>query len=122
MKQDYIKEMSKKTLIIGGLASVVLGLFQYNLGIGLLIGLVVGRLNLWGTTNYVDNLLFNRDFVLSSFLLYTVLNYGLMISAFLLSVLFPNWVNIYMVALGLFMLKLVVYVKEIAYFKKGGSK
>lgn len=122
MKQEYVKATSKTTLIVGIIASVVLGIFQVNLGIGLLLGLLVGFANLWVTTNYVDNLLFKEKFSISTFLLYAVVNYGLMILAFLLSVLYPNWVSIYMVALGLAMLKLVVYVKEIAFYKKGGSK
>lgn len=122
MKQDYINKASKTTVVIGVIASIVLGLIRLNLGIGLLLGLMVGFANLWVTTNYIDNLLFKEKFTISTFLMYAVVNYGLMISAFLLSVFIPNWVNIYMVALGLVMLKLVVYVKELVFYKKGGSR
>lgn len=122
MKQDYVKQISKIAIIVGILASVILGLFRLNLGLGLFVGLFVGQVNLLMTTNYVDNLFFNGSFSTSSFLLYAVINYGLMILAFLLSMLYPNLVNIYMVALGLLMLKLVVYIKEIVFYKKGGSK
>src|SRR5690606_34097088 len=113
MKQDYLQQLSKTTFIVGFIASVVLGLIQLRLGVGLFIGLIVGMFNLWMTTNYVDQLMIKTKFVLSFFLFYAVINYGLMILALLLSVIYPNWVSIYMVAIGLVMLKLVMFIKEI---------
>jgi len=122
MKKDYTKTMAIKTFIIGSLASIILSFWQINYGLGLFIGLMVGMMNLYLTANYVDALFFKEKFVVSSFIFYAVINYGLMILAFLLSVSFPNWVSIYMVALGLIMLKLAIYIKEIGFYKKGGSK
>lgn len=122
MKQDYTKTMSIKTLVIGSIIAFALGLWQINYGLGLFLGLMVGQLNYYLTVDYVDALFFKEKFVVSSFIFYAVINYGLMILAFLLSVTFPNWVSIYMVALGLIMLKLVIYIKEIGFYKKGGSE
>jgi hypothetical protein len=122
MKQDYMKQTARITLYIGSGVALILGLFYRNLGIGLFLGLLVGEANLWVTSNYVDNLFFKGEFTIISFILYALLNYSLMILAFLLSVLYPNWVNIYMVAVGLFMLKLVMYARELLFYKKGGSK
>lgn len=122
MKQEYTKSMSVTTFIIGSILAIGFGIWQINYGLGLFLGLFVGQVNFYLTTNYIDNLFFKERFETSSFIFYAVINYGLMILAFLLSVTFPNWVSIYMVALGLIMLKLVIYIKEIGFYKKGGSK
>lgn len=122
MKQEYTKAMSRKTLYVGLALAFVLSFIHIKYGLGLLVGLVVGQINYYFTANYVDNLFFEGRFVVSSFIVYAVVNYGLMILAFLLSVFLPSFVSIYMVALGLIMLKLVIYFVEIVLYKKGGSK
>lgn len=122
MKQDYMQQTAQTTVLIGSVIALVLGIVKLNLGIGLLLGILVGWLNLQITSHYIDKLFFKGEFKIVSFLLYAIINYGLMILVFLLSVLLPNWVSIYMVALGLFMLRLVMYAKEAIVIKKGGSK
>lgn len=122
MKQDYMQQTAQTTVLIGSVIALVLGIVKLNLGIGLLLGILVGWLNLQITSHYIDKLFFKGEFKIASFLLYAIINYGLMILVFLLSVLLPNWVSIYMVALGLFMLRLVMYAKEAIVIKKGGSK
>ncbi len=120
MKSDYINRTSLTGLILGISISIALSFFGIRYGVGFLVGIVIGQINLRLTINYVDNLLFEGKFAKMSFLIYVLFNYGLMILAFFLSVIYPQWINIYMVALGLIMLKLVIYFKEIVLYKTGG--
>lgn len=121
MKDVYIDKIKKVSFIVGVILSIGLWFVGVRYALGFFVGVLIGQINLRLTINYVNNLFFEGSFVIGSFILYAVVNYGLMILAFFLSVMYPMWLNIYMVALGLIMLKLVIYFKEIALYKKGGS-
>ena len=105
------------SLVIG----VVLLFFQPSLAFGLWLGLIVAIGNTTITNRYIDHLFFEEKFTIFTFGLYILSNYGLYILAFFTSV-WVSWLfNIYMVALGLVMIKCTIYVRHFLMFKKGAK-
>ncbi len=119
MKKDYIQQLQIRAFSLGCIIALILGLWQLKFGLGLLLGLIISQINFLIRQNYVDELLFRGSFALSLFMFNTMLNYGLMILAFTIAVIWPQYFSIYMVGLGLLVLKLVLYLSEVKSKKKG---
>ena len=121
MNQDYSKNMLVKALQLGALVSALLMFIHVKYGLGFFLGVCVSGVNLALTTAHVDRILKSKKTKISLSITHFMLKYALIILAFLISVTIPDWVNLYAVALGLFMFKIMIYVKEIFFRKKGES-
>lgn len=119
MKKNYIRQIQTRAFFIGYGLALALSFWQLKYGLGLIVGVAVSQINFLLHQNYVDELLFREHFTLSLFIFNAMINYGLMILAFLTAIVWPHLFSIYMVALGLVMIKLVVYVSEVKLKKKG---
>jgi hypothetical protein len=121
MNQDYSKSMLIKTFQLGALISVLLMFVHIKYGMGFFLGVCVSGVNLALTTAHVDRILRSKETKISLSIAHFMIKYALIILAFLIGVTIPEWVNLYTVALGLFMFKIMIYSKEIFFRKKGGN-
>lgn len=116
LKND-IKVAATLTLVVGLISLVINPTLTY----GLWLGFGVALINLMLTNRYIDDLFFKEKFTILSFALYLLSNYGLYILAFVIAVNLTAWFNIYMVAVGLVVIKCSIYIRHFMLFKKGAK-
>lgn len=119
MKQNPF--VLKKTLV--ALYGIALGvsLIQVDIGLGFIFGLTASIMHQFLFAMYVDTLMFNEKFSIIGFILGYVLRFMVLVFAMASAVLWPTFINIIGVIFGLFVLKLLLYVKELS-FKKGENR
>ena len=108
----YIKRGIKVTLIISMMLGLILMFIQLSFAFGLWLGSVAGLINMLITSSYYADLLFEEEFSVVKYGLFFLIKLGFISGSLYLGIVFPNYVNIFMVALGLIMLKLCLYVTE----------
>ena len=108
----YIKRGIKVTLIISMMLGLILMFIQLSFAFGLWLGSVAGLINMLITSSYYADLLFEEEFSVVKYGLFFLIKLGFISGSLYLGIIFPNYVNIFMVALGLIMLKLCLYVTE----------
>jgi hypothetical protein len=117
---DFLKNIVNKTAIYGFLAGLILMFWRIDFGLGLWLGLLVGQITLRLSAYYYDQLLFQGQFKWMGFIFFAILNYGLMALSLYFGIIFTKIFNIYLVAVGLVMVKYGVYVAEIHIPKRKG--
>jgi hypothetical protein len=108
---------SKELKIMYAMA-LVMGLVKFNLGIGFALGLTASLIHQLLFAQYVDKILFEEKFSVFMFMIGYLFRFAVLGIAVGTAFFFPDYVNIYGVIFGLFVLKLWLYVKELA-LKKG---
>lgn len=108
----FMKRGVKVTLIGSLMLGLILVFVQPSFAFGLWLGSVAGVINMLITSNYYADLLFEEEFSAVKYGLFFLIKLVLISGSLYLGVVFPNYVNIFMVALGLIMLKLSLYVTE----------
>ncbi len=117
---DFLENIAKKTALCGFLAGLLLLFWRLDVGLGLWLGVIVGQISLRLSAYYYDQLLFQGQFKWMGFIFFALLNYGMMGLALYFGIIFTKIFNIYMVAVGLVMVKYGVYVAEIHISKRKG--
>jgi hypothetical protein len=117
---DFLKNIVNKTAIFGFLAGLILMFWRIDFGLGLWLGILVGQITLRLSAYYYDQLLFQGQFKWMGFIFFAIVNYGLMALALYFGIIFTKIFNIYLVAVGLVMVKYGVYVAEIHISKRKG--
>lgn len=117
---DFLENIAKKTALYGFLAGLLLLFWRLDVGLGLWLGVIVGQISLRLSAYYYDQLLFQGQFKWMGFIFFALLNYGMMGLALYFGIIFTKIFNIYMVAVGLVMVKYGVYVAEIHISKRKG--
>jgi hypothetical protein len=117
---DFLKNIVNKTAIYGFLAGLILMFWRIDFGLGLWLGILVGQITLRLSAYYYDQLLFQGQFKWMGFIFFAIVNYGLMALALYFGIIFTKIFNIYLVAVGLVMVKYGVYVAEIHISKRKG--
>ena len=117
---EFLENIAKKTAIIGFLIGFVLLFWRIDFGFGLWLGVAVGQVTLRLSAYYYDQLLFQGKFKWMGFIYFALLNYGLMGLSLYFGIIFTKIFNIYLVAIGLIMVKYGVYVTQIHMSKRKG--
>lgn len=111
----------KKTVLFLYGISFVVALVQLNLGVGFALGLTASLIHQYLFIKYVDGLLFAEKFSVLGFIIGYVFRFMMFVFALTAAVVWPDFVSIIGVMFGLFVLKLLLYVKELS-FKKGENR
>ena len=114
----FVESKELKLLYI---LALIVGLIKFNLGVGFAVGLTVSVLQHKLFAQYVDKIFFEEKFSVSTFISSYLFRFTLLTIALGASFLYSDYVDIYGVIFGLFVLKLWLYVKELA-FKKGDNR
>lgn len=115
---EFLENIVNKTAIYGFIVGLVLLFWRIDFGLGLWLGLFVGQVTLRLSAYYYDQLLFQGQFKIMGFIFFAILNFGLMGLALYFGIIFTKIFNIYLVAVGLVMVKYGVYVSEIHISKR----
>lgn len=115
---EFLEGIAKKSAWFGFLVGLVLLYWRVEFGLGLWLGVFVGQVTLRLSAYYYDQMLFQGQFKWMGFIFFAVLNYGMMALALYFGIIFTKIFNIYMVAVGLVMVKYGVYVEQLHIFKR----
>jgi hypothetical protein len=99
----------------------IIALFKFNLGFGLVVGLTAALIHQVLFVKYVDAMLFKEKFSLFGFIIGYVFRFMVLILAIASAFAWPDIVSVFSVIFGLFVLKLLLYVKELS-LKKGENR
>lgn len=117
---EFLENVAKKSAIYGFLIGLILLFWRIDFGLGLWLGVAVGQVTLRLSAYYYDQLLFQGQFKWMGFVFFALINYGLMGLALYFGIIFTKIFNIYLVAIGLIMVKYGVYVAQIHIPKRKG--
>jgi hypothetical protein len=117
---EFLENVAKKTAIIGFIIGLFLLFWRIDFGLGLWLGIFVAQVTLRLSAYYYDQMLFQGKFKWMGFIFFAILNYGLMGLALYFGIIFTKIFNIYLVAVGLVMVKYGMYVAEIHIPKRKG--
>lgn len=98
--------------------AIIVGLFKLNLGVGFVLGLTTSLFHQLLFVQYVDKIIFEEKFSVFTFIIGYLFRFIVLAFAVGAAFIFPDYVSVYGVIFGLFVLKLWLYVKELA-LKKG---
>jgi len=113
--------IQSKTLKILYALAIVISFIKLNLGIGFALGLSASLIHQLLFIKYVDGILFNEKFSVLGFIIGYLFRYMVLVLAIASAFMWPEFVGIFGVIAGLFVLKLWLYVKELS-FKKGEKR
>lgn len=111
---------SKELKVMYSIA-IIVSIIKLNLGIGFALGLTASLVHQLLFAKYVDKILFEEKFSVFIFTIGYLFRFMILAVAVASAFLLPEYVSIYGVILGLFVLKLWVYVKELS-LKKGENR
>lgn len=111
---------SKELKILYGLA-IIVSIVKLNLGVGFIVGLTASLIHQLLFAQYVDKILFEEKFSVFVFIIGYIFRFMILAAAIASAFLLSDYVSIYGVIFGLFVLKLLLYVKELA-LKKGENR
>ncbi len=114
----FFKKAIQNAFWVSIVLGVILFVFNRPLTYGLWLGTIVGQINVRLTASYYDNLLFQGEFRVGSYLWMFFINTALMAGSLYVGGRYPALFNVFMVALGLVMVKLVLYVLEWRMYRK----
>lgn len=113
----YFGDQTLKFIFLGFIIALSLSVMNFTWGTGYLLGISTMLVNIMMIERHVDNLLFNqRNSTFGNIIFFTLAN-ALLTLPLLLSVLYPDKVNIFAATAGLLFYKYIFYIKEI-FFKK----
>jgi len=101
--------------------SFLVALVRFDLGFGFVVGLSAALIHQVLFMKYVDSLLFKEKFSVFGFIIGYIFRFMVMVFAVASAFLWPDFISIFSVILGLFVLKLLLYVKELS-LKKGENR
>ncbi|MBS3991627.1 MAG: ATP synthase subunit I [Erysipelothrix sp.] len=111
---------SNELKIIYGIA-IIVSIIKLNIGIGFIVGLTASLVHQLLFARYVDKILFEEKFSVFIFTIGYIFRFMILAAAIASAFLLPDYISIYGVIFGLFVLKLWLYVKELA-LKKGENR
>lgn len=111
----------KKELTFLYVLAFILLFIRVNLGLGLIVGLTTAIIHQALFVKYVDGMLFSEKFSVLGFIIGYVFRFMILIFAIASAFVWPQFVSIYSIIFGLFVLKLLLYVKGLS-FKKGENR
>lgn len=111
---------SKELKIMYGVALIVT-IAKLNLGLGFAIGLTASLIHQLLFAQYVDKILFEEKFSVFVFIVGYLFRFTILAAAVASAFILSDYVSIFGVIFGLFVLKLWVYVKELT-LKKGENR
>jgi hypothetical protein len=101
--------------------AIIVALIKFNLGFGFVVGLSAALIHQVLFVKYVDAMLFKEKFSVFGFIIGYVFRFMVLILAIASAFIWPDYVSIFSVIFGLFVLKLLLYVKELS-LKKGENR
>lgn len=111
--KELIQNPTKGYLIAFGLITVILSLIKLSYGIGFILGIVFSIININVLISQINQMMFEKKFnPWIGIPLYMLKTFILVIPMFL-SVLYPNWINLFAVVGGLLSPKLKFYIDEL---------
>jgi hypothetical protein len=111
---------SKELKVMYGLA-IIICVVKLNLGVGFIVGLTASLIHQMLFAKYVDKILFEEKFSVLVFIIGYLFRFMILAVAVASAFLLSDYVSIYGVIFGLFVLKLWLYVKELS-LKKGENR
>lgn len=111
---------SKELKVMYGLA-IIMTMVKFNIGIGFVVGLTASLIHQLLFIRYVDKILFEEKFSVFIFILGYIFRFIILVAAIASAFLLSDYVSIFGVIFGLFVLKLWLYVKELS-LKKGENR
>ncbi len=111
---------SKEIKIMYGVA-IIMTIAKFNLGVGFAVGLTASLIHQLLFVQYVDKILFEEKFSVFMFIISYLFRFMILAAAVASAFVLSDYVSIYGVIFGLFVLKLWVYVKELT-LKKGENR
>lgn len=115
---DYLNRHSRKTLLIGGILTIIFAFFGQPYAVGMIAGLSFGEIHRRIRANFISNMLFfRRQSSLSSYSFFT-LGMIFLCVPILLGALYPDRINIFTAALGILMFKYEIFISEVIFRRK----
>lgn len=111
---------SKELKVMYGLA-IIMTMVKLNIGIGFAVGLTASLIHQLLFIHYVDKILFEEKFSVFMFILGYIFRFIILVAAMASAFLLSDYVSIFGVIFGLFVLKLWLYMKELS-LKKGENR
>lgn len=113
--------LHKNSIIVLYCVSGVIAFFQLNIGIGIAFGLSASIVHQYFFVKYLDQMLFAEKFSVFGFIVGYVFRFAILALSLVGAIALPEFINIFGVIFGLFVLKLLLYVKELS-LKKGENR
>jgi len=115
---DFLNQHSRKTLLIGIVVAIFAAFFGVRYAVGMIAGLSFGEIHRRMKSRYISNMLFYRKN--SSLGSYSFFTFGMLFLCvpLALGVIYPDRINIFMVALGILIFKYEIFLSEVFFRRK----
>ncbi|MGL4972430.1 MAG: ATP synthase subunit I [Culicoidibacterales bacterium] len=122
---EYAKNVMIRIPLVASILAI-LGFFIFRLNtavlFGVLLGAVISSVNFWLQVQYVRSVIFAEK--PKRFIIGSLIRLGLTAGAFILAMLYPQWLNIFAVFIGVMIAPIIIigYRRRQTPAAKGGQK